>query len=89
MGMFFDLFGYGSFKSGGKKRCTICGCYMYSDSDSDICEICLDELYESDPGEPEDEELLYPSFTITNIINSEASEKFKEIVDRRVESIRR
>jgi hypothetical protein len=36
-----------------KKRCTMCGCIMYDDSDSDICECCLDELYESDPGEEE------------------------------------
>lgn len=41
-----------------KKRCTICGCIMFDDSDSDICEICLDELYESDPGEQEDEESI-------------------------------
>ena len=33
-----------------KKRCTICGCYFYDD-ESDMCEICLDELFESDPGE--------------------------------------
>jgi hypothetical protein len=33
-----------------KKRCSICGCHMYGDSDSDMCEICVDELYESDPG---------------------------------------
>lgn len=37
-----------------KKRCTICGCHMYDDSDSDICEVCVDELYASDPGEPEE-----------------------------------
>lgn len=54
MGLFFDMFGYKSYKSGGKKRCTICGCHMYQDSDSDICEVCLDELYESDPGEESD-----------------------------------
>ena len=38
-----------------KKRCTICGCIMFDDSDSDICEVCLDELYDSDPGEPGDD----------------------------------
>lgn len=38
-----------------KKRCTICGCIMFDDSDSDICEVCLDELYESDPGAEEEE----------------------------------
>lgn len=39
-----------------KKRCTMCGCNMYDDTDSDICECCLDELYESDPGDPEVDE---------------------------------
>ena len=34
-----------------KKRCAMCGCNLYPDSESDICECCLDELYESDPGE--------------------------------------
>lgn len=47
MGVIYDLF------ARSKKRCTVCGCIMYDDSDSDICEICLDELYESDPGEEE------------------------------------
>lgn len=42
MGLFAEIF--------SKKRCTICGCHMYDDSDSDICEICIDELYESEPG---------------------------------------
>ena len=45
MGIFYDLF------SRPKKRCTVCECYMYDDSDSDICEVCLDELYEQDSGE--------------------------------------
>ena len=40
-----------------KKRCTMCGCILFDESD--ICECCLDELYESDPGEPEDEEDRY------------------------------
>lgn len=43
MGLFAEIF--------SKKRCSICGCYMYSDSESDMCEICVDELYDSDPGE--------------------------------------
>ena len=47
MGILYDIF------KRSKKRCTICGCHMYNNSDSDICEICLDELYESDPGEDE------------------------------------
>lgn len=38
------------------KRCSVCGCHMYDDSDSDICEVCLDELYASDPGDPEEVE---------------------------------
>ena len=29
-----------------KKRCTVCGCYMYDDSDSDICECCLYDMNE-------------------------------------------
>lgn len=45
MGLLYEIFG------STKKRCTICGCHMYGDSESDMCEICLDELYESDPGE--------------------------------------
>ena len=49
MGILYDLF------SRSKKRCTMCGCYMYDESDADICEVCLDELYESDPGPGEEE----------------------------------
>lgn len=49
MGLFYDLF----YKP--KKRCTMCGCYMYDDSDSDICEVCVDELLASDPGSGEEE----------------------------------
>lgn len=41
---------YDSYKR-SKKRCTVCGCIMLPDHDFDICEVCLDELYESDPGE--------------------------------------
>ena len=33
-----------------KKYCTMCGCIMDENHDGDICEVCLDELYESDPG---------------------------------------
>lgn len=33
------------------KRCKLCGCHMDDNHDGDICECCLDELYESDPGE--------------------------------------
>ena len=47
MGILYDLFGR-------TKRCTVCGCHMFQDSDSDICEVCVDELLESDPGEPEE-----------------------------------
>lgn len=39
-----------------KKYCTICGCIMDEKHDGDICEVCLDELYESDPGEEVDNE---------------------------------
>ena len=49
MGFFNDVL------ARSKKHCTFCGCNMYEDSESDICECCLDELYESDPGELEDD----------------------------------
>lgn len=39
-----------------KKYCTRCGCIMDQNHDGDICEVCLDELYESDPGEDESED---------------------------------
>lgn len=45
MGILYDLYCH------NKKLCTMCGCRLYNDSYSDICEICLNELYESDPGE--------------------------------------
>lgn len=38
-----------------KKRCTVCGCLMDADHTEDVCEVCLDELYESDPGEDKDQ----------------------------------
>lgn len=78
MGILYDIFGR------PKKRCTLCGCHMYDDSDSDICEVCVDELLASDPGEPDDEESLYPSCMITTDLGLKASEKFREIVNRRV-----
>lgn len=45
MGLFYDLFAVGK-----KKHCTMCGCILYPDSESDICECCIDELLDSDPG---------------------------------------
>lgn len=48
MGVFYDIFG-----GRKKKRCSFCGCVMYPDSNSDICEICVDELYKSIPVEEE------------------------------------
>ena len=45
MGLFYEIF------KSKKKRCSVCDCHIYSDSESDICECCLDALYESDPGE--------------------------------------
>ncbi len=36
-----------------KKNCTYCGCIMDQTHDGDVCECCLDDLYESDPGEDE------------------------------------
>ena len=37
------------------KQCTMCGCLMDADHEDDLCECCLDDLYESDPGEVLDE----------------------------------
>ena len=45
MGIFYEIY------TKKKKHCIMCGCILYPDSESDICEICLDELYESEPGE--------------------------------------
>ena len=45
MGILYDFY------ARNKKRCTMCSCIMHNDSESDICEICVDELYASDPGE--------------------------------------
>ena len=42
MGLLYDLY-FGVRK---KKRCTECGCLLYDDSDSDICEACVLELTE-------------------------------------------
>ena len=36
-----------------KKYCIMCGCIMDQKHPEDICEVCLDDLYESDPGEEE------------------------------------
>lgn len=36
-----------------KKYCVYCGCIMDQNHDGDICEVCLDDLHESDPGEDE------------------------------------
>lgn len=36
-----------------KKYCSYCGCIMDQKHDGDVCECCLDDLYESDPGEDE------------------------------------
>ena len=80
MGILYDIFGR------TKKRCTICGCHMYDDSDSDICEVCVDELYESDPGEPVDVESLYPKIFIGTTLGLE---KYEEYIKRRVENIGR
>jgi hypothetical protein len=40
------------FFKGHKKRCSLCGGHMYDD-ESDMCEICVDELFDSEPGEVE------------------------------------
>ena len=38
-----------------KKICMFCGCHLAPYSESDICEVCFDELY----GDDEEEEELY------------------------------
>lgn len=44
MGILYDIF-YDALE---KKRCTICGCIMEPDSESDICECCKDDLAEGE-----------------------------------------
>ena len=39
MGIFYSLLG-----GKRKKRCTMCDCILYDDSDSDICECCLSDM---------------------------------------------
>lgn len=39
-----------------QNRCKMCGCIMNDQHDGDICECCLDDLYESDPEEDDYEE---------------------------------
>jgi hypothetical protein len=50
MGVIYDLY----FGVKNKKRCTVCGCLMYDDSDADICEVCVDELLNSEPATEDD-----------------------------------
>lgn len=38
------------------KECIICGYIMDDDHDGEICECCLDELLDIDPGPGEEEE---------------------------------
>lgn len=38
-----------------KKCCMFCGCHLAPYSETDICEVCLDELY----GDEDEEEELY------------------------------
>lgn len=40
--------------SQNKKNCIYCGCIMDQNHDGNICECCLDDLHESDPGEEVD-----------------------------------
>ena len=42
MGILYDLYN----AARKKKRCTECGCTLYDDSDSDICELCVSEMYD-------------------------------------------
>lgn len=43
MGLFYDIFG-----GKRKKYCTVCGCLLMPDSESDICECCLDDMNRED-----------------------------------------
>lgn len=36
------------------KRCVDCGCLMDDKHYGNICEVCVDELLDSDPGDPEE-----------------------------------
>ena len=49
MGILYEIF-----NRTNKKRCERCGCILEPDSEFDICEVCLDELLESDPYEEVD-----------------------------------
>lgn len=50
MGVLFDTYR----SAANKKRCTVCGCLMDGNHDGDVCEVCIDELFKSDPGEEVD-----------------------------------
>lgn len=36
------------FRGKKKKRCSMCGCILMPDSELDICECCLDDMYRED-----------------------------------------
>lgn len=42
MGILYDLY----IATRSRKRCTECGCTLYDDSDVDICELCVSEMYD-------------------------------------------
>lgn len=44
MGVLYDIY----ITSENKKRCTICGCIMDKDHESDICECCQDDRNNDD-----------------------------------------
>lgn len=31
-----------------KKRCEVCGCVLHNDSEFDVCEECLEEIFNND-----------------------------------------
>lgn len=35
-----------------KKHCILCGAYMYEGTDSEICEVCLEDMRDDDPEDP-------------------------------------
>lgn len=42
---------YSVYRKTKKKYCTVCGCILLPDHDSNICECCLDERTENKPEE--------------------------------------
>ena len=76
MGILADLF-----VAAKRKRCTVCGCYLYADSESDICECCIDDMNDT---ELEDEESLYPKVNYTEYNVDQARQILESLIDKRL-----